>query len=218
MKVLLIENDTGVVSLLRKRFPGRGFVVDTVSDGRRGVSFARVNEYDLIIIDPDLPDMHGEDVIRSIRRQDLSPPILMLAAIGDVSSKVRCLNTGADDYLVSPFDVEELVARMRALLRRPAPMIPDIFSIGDLEVNVGSQTVQRGTQRLMLTRKEFAMLEHLLRRRGNLVSKSSLIEHVWDSSIDPFSTSIETHMANLRRKLGIPEMIETVHSRGYLIR
>lgn len=217
MRVLIVEDDPELAGFLKAHLPARGFVVDVAEDGASGVALVHGNEYDLVVLDLNLPDMPGEAVVREVQSGKHVPPILMLTVVGDAESKVRLLAAGADDYLVKPFSFDELVARMRALLRRPRERIPDVLSAGNLTLDADKQTVIRGAEPLALTMKEFTLLEFLLRQRGTIVPKSRLIEHAWDSSSDPFSNSLDTHMTNLRRKLGEPDLIRTVHGRGYVI-
>jgi DNA-binding response OmpR family regulator len=215
MKILLIDDDVDICAILKARLPEHGFVVEVAHTGKEGAAMARINHYDLIILDLNLPDMTGEEVIAEIRDTPHVTPILMFTVVSDTSSKVRLLNSGADDYLVKPFAFEELLARMRALLRRPGTFIPEILTIGNLTIDTGKQSVRRGKDDLKLTRKEFALLEYLVRQEGNVISKGELIERIWESQSDPFSDSFDTHLANLRRKLGEPALIHTVHGRGY---
>lgn len=218
MKVLVIEDDENVAEFLGTHLPEHNFAVDTAGNGALGISLARTNSYDLILLDLHLPDMNGEEIIRALREQGTLVPVLLLTVVTDAWSKVRLLDAGADDYLEKPFLLEELVARMRVLLRRPADPLPDQLQTADLMLDANTQLVQRAGKALPLTRKEFALLEYLLRNKGRIIPKTTLIEHVWDSSANPFSAALETHMTNLRKKIGAPRIIETIHSRGYLIR
>lgn len=217
MRVLVVEDDREIAGFLASHLPRAGFAVDTAYTGASALSLVRVNEYDLLILDLHLPDMGGDQVCAEVRRKKRVPPMLVLTVVSDVSSKVRLLNIGADDYLPKPFSFDELIARMRALLRRPVETAPDSIAAGDLEMDISRHTVTRAGEKIPLTRKEFAILEYMLRHRGRLVPKTALIEHVWDASADPFSSSIETHMTNLRKKLGQPTLIHTLHGRGYRI-
>ncbi len=217
MKILIIDGDADAAGALSRRVSSFGFAVDAVSTGRAALLSVRTQEYDLILLDP-LLDTDAMELLGHLRAGKRVPPVLVCCVTDQVATKVLFLNAGADDYLVKPFAFEELLARMHALLRRSAHVVPDILTAGNLELNVGTQSVRRGKRPIALTKKECAMLEYLLRYQGNLISKTSLTEHVWDSSADPFSASVDTHMTNLRRKLGKPPIIETVHGRGFLIR
>lgn len=217
MRVLAIEDDASLGAFLKANLPSAGFAVDVAETGAQGAKLSRINDYDLVLLDLNLPDMRGEEVMGSLCARERTVPVLALTVIADADAKIRLLNAGADDYLVKPFVFGELVARMRALLRRPAHVIPDVLSAGTLELDARSQSARRKGRELRLTRKEFALLEYLLRRKGSVVSKAELVEHAWDSSANAFSSSIDTHLANLRRKLGSPDVIETIHARGYRI-
>lgn len=217
MKVLVIEDDVDMRDALTSRLPAHGFAVDGAADGTSGIGLARLNAYDLILLDLNLPDMPGESIVKAVHQSAETPPILMLSVVADSRMKARLLNAGADDYLEKPFSFDELVARMRALLRRPHRVTPAVLSVADLEFDTGTQRVVRANREVQLTRIELALLEYLLREAGTVVSKETLIEHVWNSATDPFSNSLEAHLSNLRKKLGEPPLINTVHGRGYII-
>lgn len=217
MRVLLIEDDSDLRAFLRTELPARGFVVDAAQTGGRGIGLAKRNEYDLMLLDLNLPDMHGEEVITELQKEGHIPPILMLTVVGDAESKVRLLSAGADDYLEKPFSFDELVARMRALLRRSRSISPDLVTIGKLVFDGRRQIVSADGKDVPLTHKEFTLLAYLMHHRGEIVPKSSLIEHAWDEYADPLSNALETHMTNLRRKLGKVNPIITIHGRGYII-
>jgi DNA-binding response OmpR family regulator len=217
MKVLIIDDDTDICALLKARMSEQGFLVEVAHTGKGGTMMARLNKYDLLVVDLNLPDMSGEQVIQEVREAKDVPPILMFTVVSDVQSKVRMLNSGADDYLVKPFAYEEFLARAHALLRRPKTALPEMLSVEDLHLDSRAQVVRRGRRSIMLTRKEFNILERLMRDPGIVVSKGEFIEREWNSSTDPFSAAFDTHLANLRRKLGRPELIHTVRGRGYKI-
>lgn len=218
MKALIIDDEATMTGHLAARLPQHGFAADTAPDGATGIRLARTNEYDIILLDLQLPDMRGSDVIAELRKLHTMPPVLLVSVIADAWSKVELLNAGADDYLPKPFLLEELVARMRALLRRRDEHATSVLIAADLTLDPYAQTAWRAGEALPLTRKEFDILEYLLRHQDRIVPKSELIEHVWDSAADPFSASIDTHLGNLRRKLGLPEIIETIHGRGCRIK
>ncbi len=215
MKILVVDDDKGITDFLKAHLPKYGFAVDVASNGTAGIACLRLNVYDLVICDINLPDIGGESLVDVVSTLEEVPPILILTVITSVTSKIRFLNAGADDYIVKPFRLEELVARIRALLRRSSVVIPAVLSIGDLTINTSMQMVYKGKQELHLTRKEFALLEYLVRNKGRVLSKETLIEHLWNSSSNAFSFSLDTHIYNLRKKLGISEYLKTVHSRGY---
>ncbi len=219
MRVLVIEDDADMSRLLEATLRARSLAVDTASDGSRGSYLARTNDYDLIILDQNLPGRQGLDVCRDIRQAGKAVPILFLTALGDPARKAEQLDSGADDSLAKPCTSIELQARIRALLRRGPSFIPDILCAGELRLVSESQQAKRGEVTLALTPKEFSLLELLLRRKGSVVSRSEILEHVWDMNGDPFSRSIETHVATLRKKIGSEreEYIKTVSGRGYMI-
>ncbi|HEY4488912.1 MAG TPA: response regulator transcription factor [Candidatus Paceibacterota bacterium] len=217
MRVLLIEDDIDMLDFLRAHLPKQGFVVDSAATGTDGIRLASLNEYDLVLLDLNLPDIQGEAVVGEIQKGGRMPSILMLTVVGDAESKVRLLSAGADDYLAKPFSFEELVARMRALLRRSREVTPDIAMFGNLSFDGRKHVVTQEEKTVPLTSKEFTLFAYMVHHRGEVVSKSSLIDHAWDGSADPFSNSLETHMTNLRKKLGESNPIRTVHGRGYSI-
>ncbi len=223
VKILLLEDDADIVRILKKRLPAQGFVVDVAATTAEGIALVHKNDYMLVLLDIHLPDGTCDALIRELKTLKIVPPILMLTAAAEVPSRIRYLQGGADDYIIKPFAFEELTARMRAVLRRPTHLVPQVFSIGELEISLATQTVRRNktvrrnNKKIYLTRKEFMLLEYLLQNRGTVMSKSSIHEQVWDSDADFLSTTLETHISNLRRKLQTPELIETVHGRGYVI-
>ena len=217
MRVLVVEDDPEIADFLKSHLPEEGFSVDLACTGASGISMLRGSEYDVVVLDLNLPDLPGERICEVARTLPRIPPLLILTVVTGAFEKARLLNSGADDYLVKPFSFEELIARMRALLRRSGIVVPDVLVTEDLSLDAARHTVSRGDTPLSLTRKEFALLEYLLRNKGTMVPKAVLVEHVWDGAADPFSSAIETHMANLRRKLGSPALVHTVHGRGYRI-
>jgi DNA-binding response OmpR family regulator len=217
MKVLIVEDDQNIASFLKAHLPCEGFVVDVASTGAQGTNLVQLNEYDLCIVDMNLPDCTGADVIQSIREERPHVPVLVLTVMKGTEMKVRMLNDGADDYLVKPFEYTELLARMRALLRRPRMVIPERIVIGTVTLDSAAQLVRRKERDIELTQKEFLLLEYLMRNRGRIISKCALIERAWDSAADQFSDAIDTHLSNLRKKLGKPTFIHTAHGRGYRV-
>jgi DNA-binding response OmpR family regulator len=219
MKLLIVDDDPTLLDFFTAHLPARGFVADVAADGLAGLSLARVNEYDLIVLDINLPSVSGEDVCRTLTEDNEKsvPPILMLTAVADTETKVRLFAAGADDFLTKPFSFDEFLARVRALVRRANAQQSDVLLVGDVALDLAQQVVRRGDKELRLTQKEFALLEYLMRNRGRVVAKSSLIEHVWNSMASSLSNVLETHMVNLRRKLGNPSIIQTIHSRGYRV-
>jgi DNA-binding response OmpR family regulator len=212
MRVLVVEDHATLADRIAQGLRQAGMAVDTVYDGAAGLDAASQTAYDVIVLDRDLPVVHGDQVCRTMAGS--GPRILMLTAAADVDDRVHGLELGADDYLGKPFAFAELVARVRALSRR-APSSPSILRQGDLTVDCARHRASRDSRPLSLTRKEFGILEILLVADGALVSAEELIEHVWDANADPLSNIVSVTMTRLRRKLGDPPMIETVVGKGY---
>lgn len=220
MVVLVIEDDAEVRTLLVGAFRQEGFVVDVCGDGPSGLHKATVHSYDLIVLDIGLPEMNGRDVCRELRDKGIETPIIMLSVEGEVATKVELLTLGADDYLSKPFSFEELLARTRALLRRPQSTQGDVFCVEKVVLDTVTKKVTCKKRAIHLTPKEFSLLEYLMRNQSAVISRQELLEHVWDTNADPFTNTIETHIANLRRKLksrGQREVIHTVSGTGYTI-
>lgn len=220
MRILIIEDDAEARESLRIGLEQESFVVDEASDGEKGSYIARTNDYDLIILDYILPKKNGWEVCREIRTAGKTMPILVLTVRSSVDDKIEFLNCGADDYVTKPFAFFELLARVRALLRRPSGLEPSILTLDDLTVDTHRQKVSRGKKEIYLTRKEFSLLEYLMKHKGAVVSRGMIMEHVWNSDSDPFSNTIEAHILNVRKKVDImknKKLIQTVPGRGYKI-
>jgi DNA-binding response OmpR family regulator len=220
MRILLIEDDDNIRHTLKVSLEAEAFSVDTACDGERGSYFARTNEYDLIILDISLPYKNGYEVCEEIRHAQKTIPIMMLSVLSDTQQKVRLLNLGADDYMTKPFSYRELLARMRAILRRPYRMTSEVMQVEDLILDTMKQKVVRGEHSVYLTRKEFSLLEYLMRHQGLVVSRGMLMEHVWNAESDPFSNTIEAHILNVRKKIddmNKRRLIQTIPGRGYRI-
>lgn len=218
MKILIIDDEAAIVQFLKDGLSANGYIVDSAADGERGSFMARTGSYDLIILDYMLPKLNGGAVLREIRQEKNPVPIIMLTVKGELSSKREAFSAGADDYLSKPFLFEELLMRVRALLKRPLPIAGDFFKIEDLSLDARSQIVRRSGREIYLTRREFCLLEYLFRNRDRIVSRSQIMENVWDYNADPFSNSIETHIASLRRKIKggrQHQLIHTFNGRGY---
>lgn len=221
MRILLVEDDTyfadGIASGLRKQ----GYAVDVSYDGQSGYELARINDYDLLILDLNLPDLPGQEICRRLRDEGSPIRVLMLTALGEPAQRVAGLDMGADDYLPKPFVWEELLARIRALMRRDKPISSVVLRCGDLVLDTITRTVHLDGRPLKLTSKEFSILEHLLRHPEKVVTSEELLEHVWDGSVNVFSNTVRVHMTALRRKLSDsaeqPRYIETVQGQGYRI-
>lgn len=224
MRILVIEDDTDTVSFLQKCLKEKGFAVDTTGDGETGSYLAKTNDYDLILLDCGLPKKDGPSVCREIRSQEhperKHTPIIMISAAKELVDKVGGLSIGADDYVTKPFYFDEIFARIQAVLRRPRQRQSAVFAVSDLSLDTDKQHVMRAKDSIYLTRKEFSLLEFLMRNAGKVVSRSALAEHVWDMNADPFSNTIETHILNLRKKVDKKYKTKLIHSvpgRGYKI-
>lgn len=217
MKILLVEDNVSIRNVLRLGLEDEAFAVDEAEDGEKGSYLARTNKYDLIILDNVLPKKMAKEVCLEIREQNIYTPILLLSAKSDTISKVELLKAGADDYVTKPFSFEELKARIRTLLRRPHKIENQILRADNLILNKDTQEVRMGHKRLNLTRKEFSLLELLMSNLGNVVTRTDMIEHVWDINADPFSNTVEAHVLNLRKKIGDAQkrIIRNVPGRGY---
>lgn len=217
MRVLVVEDEAKLASLLRHGLRRRGMGVDVASTGEEAVLRATTTDYDLILLDVMLPGHDGFEVCRRLRAHEVWSPTLMLTALDDVEDRVRGLDSGADDYLAKPFSFDELLARMRALVRRGAPPRPTLLTVGDLRLDPAAQRVWRGDSELSLTAREFALLEQFMRRPGEVLTRFELLEHVWDESYENRSNVIEVYVGYLRDKLN-RETIETVRGAGYRLR
>lgn len=218
MRILLVEDEPDVAQMLAKGLREQSYAVDVASDGESALYQALLNSYDLIILDIMLPLKDGFAVCRELRAAELSVAILMLTARDDVHDRITGLDAGADDYLIKPFDFHELLARVRALLRRGHRLLPEILEIADLKIDTRSHEVSRAATRIELTAKEYALLEYLARRANQVVSRLDIAEHVWDENFDPFSNLIEVYIQRLRRKIDDgrePKLIRTLRGEGY---
>ena len=219
MRILIVEDDTNLAEQLKKNLENRTFAVDVAKDGENGSYLARVNDYDIIILDDSLPKKNSTDVCREIRNADKTTPIIVVSETTDVQEKISLLHEGADDHLIKPFSFEELSARIQAILRRPTLKYKPVLDIDVVKLDCHKQQVTRGEKRVYLTRKEFALLEYLMRNKGSVVSRSMIMEHVWNDETDPFSNTIESHILNLRKKIDSKRrrLIHNVPGRGYKI-
>jgi len=219
MRILIIEDNREIRENLKFGLEAESFAVDVAEDGEKGSYIARTNDYDLIILDNKLPKKTGPEVCEDIRRIGKSTPIILLSVESEISEKVRLLRAGADDYMTKPFSFKELLARIRAILRRPNVSIPEKLELGDISINSITQEVKKGAKNLYLTRKEYSLLELLIRHHDEVVSRGAIMEHVWDMDGNPFSNTIETHVFNLRKKIevGKHRLIWNVPGRGYKI-
>lgn len=217
MRVLVIEDDEEMAQAVAIGLRRAQMAVDLATNGNAGLERALANDYDVIVLDRDLPGLHGDAVCAELVAAGSRSRVLMLTAASTTAEVVDGLGRGADDYLAKPFDFSELVARISALARRAQPAIPPIIRRGDLTLDAGQRRAFRGERQLELSPKEFGVLELLLASQGRVVSAEELLERVWDESADPFTQSVKVTVSRLRVKLGDPPIIETVAQAGYRI-
>ncbi len=220
MKILIIDDDKDIRDFLKHNLQAECFVVDTAADGEEGSYMARSHDYGLIILDNIMPKKRGTEVCREVRKAGKHTPILILSVQSEIEDKASLIDAGADDYLIKPFAYRELQSRVRALMRRPQAIASPTLKVDDLTLDTLRQKVRRGKHDIYLTRKEFALTSYLMRNLGTVVSRGMLMEHVWNEDIDPFSNTIEAHIANLRKKIDSTtkhKLIHTVPGRGYKI-
>jgi len=220
MRLLVVEDETQVRDFLKISFEAECFAVDATGDGAEGLRLALINEYNVIILDYMLPNRTGLEICSELRAKGRTTPVLILSVNEETDIKAHIINAGADDYLTKPFSFIELHARIRALLRRSNVVNGPIYTAHDITLDSQSHTVTKGDKTINLTRKEFMLLECLMRHRGTVLSRGMLMEHVWDMNADPFSNTIESHILSLRKKLDInvtKDVIKTVSGYGYKI-
>ena len=218
MRILLVEDDTAIARSLKEGLEDEAYAVDVANDGSEGYRTAVADEYDVIILDIMLPEMNGYEVCRALRNDGNKTPILMLTARDAERDIVEGLDTGADDYLAKPFSFDVLLARIRALLRRPNEKLEEILQVGDLKLDPSSKKVTRASQEISLTAKEYGVLEYLMRNKGKVLSKEQIISHVWDFDADVLPNNVELFIMFLRRKIDKPfksKLIHTVSGFGY---
>ncbi len=218
MKILVIEDEREIRTFLKKSLEAECFIVDTAENGEAGVDLIEHNDYDLITLDYSMPKMNGLEVLQRIRKDKKKVPVLVLSVKSETTTKVDLLNAGADDYLTKPFSLDELMARVKALLRRPKDVQDDILQIDNLSLDISKHLVKRGEQEIKLAKKEFALLMYLMQNESIVLSRGMIMEHVWDMSADPFSNTIESHIMSLRKKIDLPnekKLIHTISGRGY---
>lgn len=222
MRILIIEDEIKIASALKRGLQIESYAVDICTNGKEGLSFALSEEYDVILLDRMLPGgMDGVEICQKIREKNFKVPILMLTARDGIEDRVEGLNAGADDYLVKPFAFSELLARIRALLRRPKDILQNELLIRDLKMNLVSKEVSRAGSQIDLSVKEFALLEYLLVNKGRVLTKDSIISHVWDYDADILPNTVEVYIGYLRNKIEKPfkgpKIIQTVRGFGYKI-
>jgi DNA-binding response OmpR family regulator len=218
MRVLIVEDDPGIARFLERGLAAHGHRALTADNGQDGVQMATDESVDFVLLDIMLPGMDGQEVLRRIRARRPGVPVLMLTARGEVRDKVSALDGGADDYLTKPFDLEELLARMRALVRRADQPQASRIQIGDLKMDLRSHRVWRGEKLVDLSSREFALLEYFVRHQGQVLSRQQILSAVWDYAFDPGSNVVDVYVSYLRNKLdrrGEPSLIATVRGAGY---
>lgn len=219
MRVLIVEDEKKMASFIERGLKEEGYAVDVAYDGETGWEYVSANDYDMVLLDWMLPRMNGLELCAKMRRDGIRVPVIMLTVRDTVQDKIRGLDEGADDYLTKPFVFEELLARIRALMRRPQKIEEKtLLQCGDLSLDLITRKVFIGTEQVSLSQKEFALLEYLMRFKGEVVSRSQIAEHVWDLHFDPMSNTIDVYINFLRKKIDCPQKksrIETVRGAGY---
>jgi DNA-binding response OmpR family regulator len=220
MRILLVEDDVEAAAVLARGLREHAYAVDVVEDGGAALEAVSANDYDVVVLDWMLPERDGVSVCRAFRGEGLTVPVLMLTARDALVDRIEGLDSGADDYLTKPFELDELLARLRALLRRGPALKPTVLTVGDLRIDTRTRKVERAARPVELTAKEYALLEFLAHRAGEVVGRADISEHVWDADFDAFSNRIEVYVQRLRRKLddGHPvKLIRTRRGEGYTL-
>lgn len=216
MKLLIIEDEQDVAQIISKNLKAAGFTVEQASNGRQGSDLARINNYDLILLDYNLPDLDGLGVCKEIREAGIHTPIIMISVRSDIKDKLDLFTAGVDDYLSKPFLFSELLARIRAILRRPKNIQADMMKIDKLEIDFNNSTIKIQGKEIYLSNKEFSLLHYFIQNRGQLLSREMIRDSVWGDDCDPFSNTVETHILKLRKKIDKNKtLIRTVPGRGY---
>jgi DNA-binding response OmpR family regulator len=221
MRILLVEDEQGLATVLKRGLEEHGYAVDLAGDGDTALAFASTEPYDLVVLDVMLPDVDGFTVCRQLRNEARNMPVLMLTALDSVEDRVAGLDSGADDYLAKPFDPRELLARVRALLRRDQVQRYPVLRVADIELDTASHEVRRGSLPIELTTREFAILELFVRNANRVLSRDEIAQHIWAFDFSAMSNVIDVYVGNLRRKLGDdaePRLLRTVRGAGYLLR
>jgi len=223
MRILIVEDEEKLALSLKKGLEKEGFAVDYIMDGEAGERRIIIShkDYDLVILDLMLPGKNGFQICKSVREQEINVPILVLTARDATDDKVAALDAGADDYLVKPFSFEELMARVRALLRRPEQTLPNELVVRDLKLDTTSRKVTRKGKEINLTLKEFNLLEYLMRNADQVLTREQILDHLWDFAFDSFSNVVDVHIKNLRKKIDgshHEKLLETIRGVGYRIK
>ena len=221
MRLLVVEDERKVASFIKKGLEEEGYAVDLASDGETGLTMSLDGVHDLIILDINLPKMDGLSILQELRNKKVKTPVLLLTVRAAIEDKVIGLDTGADDYLTKPFAFQELLARVRALLRRRADAESPLLQVADLTLDPATRLVSRGNQEIELTAKEFALLSYFMRNPGRVLTRTMIAEHVWDYDFDPMTNVIDVYVNYLRKKIeagGEPKLIHTVRGVGYVMK
>jgi two-component system copper resistance phosphate regulon response regulator CusR len=219
MKILVVEDDKTVGQYVQRGLAEAGYHADLVGDGTEGLRLSGSGHYDLLVLDLRLPRLSGVEVLRTLRDRENAIPVLVLTAQDAVDFKVQALKMGADDYVTKPFSLEELLARVEALGRRPKAIAPPVLQVADLTLDTGSREVRRGGKRIDLTPKEYAVLEYLMRHQGRVMPRTLITEYAWDYHFDPGTNIVDVVITRLRKKIdhaGEPKLIHTVRGVGYV--
>jgi heavy metal response regulator len=220
MRILVVEDEKKVAGFIKKGLEEEGYAIDVAVDGREGLLMALDGVHDLIILDINLPKLDGLAVLQEFRKNHGNTPVLLLTVRAAIEDKVLGLDTGADDYLTKPFAFQELLARIRALLRRRVEVAPPMLQVADLTLDPARRLVSRGTERIDLSTKEFALLDYFMRNPGRVLTRTMIAEHVWDYDFDPMSNIIDVYVNYLRKKIDTgrePKLIHTVRGVGYVL-
>ena len=217
MKLLIIEDDIFLAQTIKRSLEAYCFNVDMTHDGKSGSYIARTNKYKIILLDLILPEKDGVTVCKEIRAEGITCPILVVSTQSEIPDKVTMLKIGADDYITKPFNMEELIARINALTKRPYEILDEVMTLDDLTIDTNTQTVTKGGQDIYLTRREYMLLNCFARNEGRIITRGRILEEVWDRDASPFTNTIETHIRNLRKKIESKNkrMIYTINGRGY---
>ena len=221
MKILVVEDDKTVGQYVKRGLEEARYQVDLTADGTEGLRLASSGQYDLLVLDLRLPGLSGQEILRTLRDRGVGLPVLVLTAQDNVDFKVQALRSGADDYVTKPFALEELLARVEALGRRPKAIAPPVLRIADLSLDTGSREVKRAGDALELTPKEYAVLEYLMRHQGHVMSRTLITEYAWDYHFDPGTNIVDVVITRLRKKIDQgrePKLIHTVRGVGYVVR
>ena len=221
MRILVIEDESKVGCFIKRALEEESYAVDLCEDGGKGLEMALATDYDLLVVDVMLPSMSGLDILKHVRQEHIHVPVLILSAQSQIDQRVKGLDAGADDYLTKPFAIDELLARVRALLRRGATESPGILQVDDLVLNPATRDVTRGGQRIELTLKEYALLEYLLRHAGRVLTRPMISEHVWNQDFDTFTNVIDVYVNYLRNKIDrgrSKKLIHTIRGSGYMLK